>query len=158
MYKNLIYSSSKADIGSISKAEVRVGHNFPNGYLEFCQEYNGAKLKNAKISLSKGEVYEVRQFTPVHSLGISTVELWDDNLIAIAEDSGGNYFVFKKPELGSVYYWDHETEDLKHLCDSFLKFLKLIEEDDYSDLPSPENAKSWVNPAFLQKQKDLGNA
>lgn len=157
MFKELIYDSGKASEEDLIAVNRRIGSQLPTEYNEFCFIYNGAKLKDAKIEDPKGNEYEVRLFINVHNVGISNVEFWDQSLVAIAEDSGGNYFVFQKPTLDAVYYWDHETDDLCLVCKTFSKFLSSIEKDDHSDIPKPVNARGWINPKFFELQKKLGN-
>lgn len=157
MYEKLIYSSTKVEKDDIFCVENRIGSKLPNSYVRFCQTYNGAKLRDAQISIAEDNQYEVRSFTPVDTLGVSNVEFWDDNFVAFANDSGGNFFVFKKPDLDAVYFWDHETDNLEFLCSTFEEFLTLIKKWD-DEIEVPKNAEVWVNPAFLKKQRDLGNA
>lgn len=75
MYENLIYSSNKASIKDISKAENRIGYKLPDAYVSFCRVYNGAKLKHAKTSVPKDNQYEVRCFVPIETVGITSVPL-----------------------------------------------------------------------------------
>ncbi|KZL22456.1 SMI1 / KNR4 family protein [Pseudovibrio sp. Ad37] len=162
MYKQLIISTKKTTEALVSLAEEKNAVKFSGSFTSFCLENDGAKFTDAEIesgsSQAKQCCYGIREFIPIKKIGDLDVESWDPELIAFAEASGGNYFVFKRTDMTSVFFWDHETNLLELVSKSFGEFLDGITKADYSDLPEPENLKVWVNPVFLKKQKDLGNA
>lgn len=162
MYKNLIGEGGRATREAILMAEERISASFSRDFVNFCSEYDGAKLNNAEIkavSSKLGQIYYgVREFWPIEKIGTAKLESWDNDLVAFAEDSGGNFFVFHKSDMKTVYFLDHETNEKEVVTDNFNEFLTSIIEADYHDLPEAENAEVWVNPAFFKKQKDLGNA
>lgn len=156
MYEKLIYESGQADNTTIAMAEKRLGCKFDDSFIEFYKKYDGVKFKNAKILASDALEYDIRQFIEINALGINNVELWDNNLLAFAEDLGGNFFVFKKTDMNSIYFWDHETEDLLVINTNFGKFLDFIEGYKLSEVEVPDDAITWIDPNFLQELKYKG--
>ena len=162
MYKDLINKSESSTENLISLTEQRLAVSFPTAFREFCLTYNGAKFKDAEIKARSSKLgqtsYQLRDFWKIEKIGAVEIEHWDANLVIFAEDIGGNYFVFHKSDMDCVYFLDHETNDKELVSDSFEEFLSKIVKLSYDDIPKPQNASGWINPAFLKRQKDLGNA
>jgi hypothetical protein len=70
---------------------------------------------------------------------------------ALAEDSCGNYFTVT--ENGTVWFWDHETDDLVRLAGSVSEFVLHCEDAPPSLTDSNKVKSAWIDPAFA---KSLG--
>jgi len=69
---------------------------------------------------------------------------------AIAEDPCGNYFTTR--EDGTVWFWDHETDDLVSLASSVLEFVTHCIDPPPVEL-DPSRVKSvWINPEFAKSR------
>lgn len=162
MFTDLIYAAGKAQEISISFAEMRIASKFPASFAKFCFEYDGAKFRNAGVKAKSSKLgqsaYQVRQFWSVDKIGTVELEDWDTDLVAFAEDFGGNFFVFHKSDMNKVYFLDHETNDKEIVSESFNEFLSEIVETNNTSEPLAKNARGWVKSDFLKKQRDLGNA
>ncbi len=162
MYKELIDSAEKATEELILSAEERIGVKFSNSFKEFCLNYDGAKLSDAEILAKNSNTGQssnaIREFLGIKKMGTLEIEYWNDDHIAFAEDSFGNFFVFKKSRMDEVYFLDHETDQVDLVSNNFEEFLKNIIKADFSDLPDAKNSQVWIDPDFLKQQKDLGNA
>jgi hypothetical protein len=162
MDKRLIISSERSNEAAITATENRIQAEFPASFRGFCLERDACILRDAEVQNHFPEsiqsVVEVRRFISVDVIGDIDVEDWNADLIPFAEDSFGNLLVFKKPEMDAVYFWDHETDEVEIISESFEKFFNDIRQARHGDIPEPKNVKVWINPKFLQKQKDSGNA
>jgi len=72
----------------------------------------------------------------------------DPTLTVLAEDVGGNLFGTRQD--GSVWFWDHETDDLQTLADSIPEFV--IHCGPASEVTlKPGQVKSvWIDPKFAK--------
>lgn len=68
------------------------------------------------------------------------------DLRVLAEDSCGNRFAISKD--GAVHFWDHETDDLSRLAESFEEFARKCTAPTPVDLETAKRAKVWLDPAF----------
>lgn len=67
---------------------------------------------------------------------------------SLAEDVGGNCFTVS--EDGAVWFWDHERDDLLHLCNSVSEFVAQCIDPPPVEL-DPKRVKSvWIDPAFAK--------
>ena len=73
----------------------------------------------------------------------------------LACDDCGNEFLTN--EKCQVFFWDHETADIKKISESLLVFLDSLQERPKIELEEGEGIKSWIDPAFLKEQRTLGN-
>src|SRR6266436_1099280 len=72
-----------------------------------------------------------------------------------AEDDCGNEYL--RGHKGGIFFWDHETGDLLQIADSLTAFLAGLVPQPKVELQPGQVKKAWINPAFLEKQKRLGN-
>lgn len=162
MYEKLIVSFGSGSKEAIHVAESQIGSKFSSSFADFCLKYNGAKFNDAEIlarSSNQGQrSYGVREIWQIEKIGTFQLDPWDPELLAFGEDSSGNFFVFERTDMNAVYFLDHETDQKELVANSFDQFLYDIVDASQSDTAEPRNAKVWVNPAFLKKHKDSGNA
>ncbi|MGA2650151.1 MAG: hypothetical protein ABSF28_06500 [Terracidiphilus sp.] len=90
---------------------------------------------------------------PYGPMRIEPSQTWFQNLDGVkfpilAEDSCGNFFT--KDDAGSIFFWDHETDDLVLLAGSVQDFLAHCVDDLPIELPPHEVKSVWVNPAFAK--------
>ena len=71
------------------------------------------------------------------------------------EDDCGNEFL--KAQSGAVYFGDHETGDLRLIADSLPAFLSGLVPQPKVELQPGQVKRVWIDPAFLEEQKRLGN-
>lgn len=72
-----------------------------------------------------------------------------------AEDGCGNEFL--RAHSGAVYFWDHETSDVHQIAESLPAFLAALVQQPKVGLLPGQVKKAWIDPAFLEAQKQLGN-
>ena len=72
-----------------------------------------------------------------------------------AEDDCGNEFL--RACSGAVCFWDHETDDVRQIADSDAAFLTGLAAQPKVELQPGKVKKVWIDPAFLEEQKRLGN-
>lgn len=71
------------------------------------------------------------------------------------EDDCGNEYL--KARDGEVFFWDHETEDIRLLAESIPAFLSALRPQPEVKLKPAQVKKVWIDPAFLEQQRRLGN-
>lgn len=82
--------------------------------------------------------------------GVIPIELKNEKLHPFAEDESGNHFFSLG---GSIYFWDHETNQRILLADTEKQFVEACTAPKPVEL-SPRQVKSaWIDPAFA---KELG--
>jgi hypothetical protein len=69
----------------------------------------------------------------------------------LAKDSCGNFFTVVNN--GSVWFWDHETDDLVHLADSVEEFISGCTNPPEIEFDQSKVKSAWIDPAFA---KSLG--
>jgi len=72
-----------------------------------------------------------------------------------AEDDCGNEFL--RDQSGAVYFWDHETSDVCQIAESLAAFLAALVPHPKVELLPGQVKEAWIDPAFLEEQKRLGN-
>ena len=154
----MIETSSTTSKDIIASVENRIGARFPKSFVEFLSENDGAEFKDAEIqtkhSDASQDLYGIRQFLAVEEIGTLQIEYWDNQLIAIAEDSSGNFFVFQRSDMDAVYFWDHETGETTRVSKDFREFLNNIQKFDVSQVQVPDDATGWIDPDFLAELKN----
>lgn len=156
----IINSQSPLSEADLQAVEARLNILFPSDYRQFLLAYNGGvpepdafHFKNETgpytdscvdrfYAIYDGEYDNFeKQFLSCKADG-----LLPENMIAVADDPGGNMICLSVsgPDTNSVYFWDHEAIDeddksanLHLIADSFAEFLAGLQE-------TPE----YVVPAF----------
>ena len=92
---------------------------------------------------SSGEVYgTIRKLNGSAVPDSLPADLWT----ALAIDDCGNMFVMSKE--GHICLWDHETDDVTKLTDSFKEFCSHCSQPKEVDLKPGQVISKWVNPDF----------
>jgi hypothetical protein len=73
-----------------------------------------------------------------------------------AEDGCGN--LFTQTQIGSICFWDHETDDLTVIASSWEEFTSGCVEPKEVKLKPGQVKRVWIDPKFLEEQKRNGNA
>jgi cell wall assembly regulator SMI1 len=125
----------------IVNLEKHLGLTLPPAYRSFLLEHNGGEPTPASFTTQDGEHgSRVRFFYGIatskyYSLKTNT-KVFSDRLpagyIAIASDDAGNLVVLnsKPGSPGDVLFFDHETEDLAPIADTFDSFIEGLHESD----------------------------
>lgn len=71
------------------------------------------------------------------------------------EDDCGNEYLMAHE--GSVFFSDHETGDTRRVAESLPAFLSALGPAPEIKLKPGQVKKAWIDPAFLEQQKRLGN-
>ncbi len=71
------------------------------------------------------------------------------------EDDCGNEYL--RAHDGRVFFWDHETGDTRQVAESLPAFLSALGPQPEVKLKPGQVKKVWIDPAFLEQQKRLGN-
>jgi hypothetical protein len=66
-----------------------------------------------------------------------------------AEDECGNEFLLDGKR--RVFFWDHETNNLKHISDSVLNFLSTLSPTPEVNLKPGQAKHAWIDPEFKAK-------
>lgn len=106
--------------------EERLDIVLPEQYRDFLLRHNGGTPDPALFECAGGGGSSVRSFLGVHEGPHSNFEViflalkvtrkaLPDNVVAVAEDGGGNKVCLSLAgaDVGSVYFWDHERETKK---------------------------------------------
>ena len=119
------YVKPLLDPHAIEKFEQTHGIIFPDDLKEIMKKNNGgrpplkyydlASEKNKEfktlLSFNKSDIENIFKFYPLDSK--------DQTIIPFASDPAGNFFVLKN---NKIYLWNHESDSLSFLADSFSIF------------------------------------
>ena len=108
----------------IRRMERKIGLTFPAQYRFFLVRHNGGRPVEKYFKFTKGEALHVGKVLdlfgiddPVESCNIEwNYEVYRDRMpsgfLPIGCEDGGNIICMKcvQPELGAIYYWDHDDE------------------------------------------------
>jgi hypothetical protein len=119
-------------------------------------------LSTRRIFKRNTDCWEVRTLFPVERWDIET-ESWlknnhknKDDFYIIGEDSCGNFFIYYPKNY--IAFWDHEIDSETVLCNNLEFFLGSLHEPEPVKLKPDQVKKEWIDPDFLKKQKEKGNA
>ena len=71
------------------------------------------------------------------------------NYLAFADDSCGNAFAISPDS--RIWFWDHETDELTCLADSWDQFVAGCHEPELTELPPHEVKSVWIDPEFAKQ-------
>ena len=146
-HNSALLESHHLDESLLEYLQSRIGP-IPEAYLSFLRVSNGGLPDPELVFYRQGENDGpcLSKFTSIDcSKGRESIDLmieyWQlnftQNVISIAEDGGGNYFMLSLAEksYGHILYWDHEMNDgddpgahMEWLADDFSDFLRGLEE------------------------------
>jgi SMI1-KNR4 cell-wall len=150
---------------SVEKVERAVGYNLPPMFLaSFARVHGGVPESNMFAVGSDGQDAGVDEFLAFDSIP-DEFELGGfrelGGYVPIAVASGGNYVCAKvtEPNLGGIYFWDHEiaspSECLWLIAESLDMFLDVLRPfDPKSVVLRPDQViKAWIDPELLKTTK-----
>ncbi|GEA29393.1 SMI1/KNR4 family protein [Clostridium diolis] len=123
-----------------SKYKFSIPENIKKHYLR----YNGGHLKKSMYTTSEGDEFVVSWFIPIKSdkksseldailADLRVDKIIPDWLIPFADEAGGDFYCYslRKNELGAIYYWSHEFDDVVYITKSLEEFLNNMVEFSY---------------------------
>jgi hypothetical protein len=126
----------------LEKFEEKIGYKLTGSYLNYLKEYNGGKPKSNRLILEFVNPSETLDFSVQFFYGLTSEEVTDlshtydvfsdrlpSYLIPVAMIEGGNLLCMNLTEekYGSIIYYDHETECLFPVSQSFDEFLEILQ-------------------------------
>lgn len=116
------------DTAIISEIEKTYSINLPDDYkqsLEFC---NGGKPLKDKFDIIDRKECVVDYMTDVNDSSETKHMISKHNIFPIASDPFGNSigYLIKTNKLTKIVFWNHESNDITFIADSFNKFLSLL--------------------------------
>lgn len=146
----------------IARTEKVLGCALPAGYLAFLAKYNGGEPETNVFQIpGVGNESGVNEFIDLVSLP-KEIEFGGfeetKGVIPIAFAEGGNYIclAISEPDLGTVFFWDHEVANgrngLVKLASSVQEFVGLLKPFDPTQIKlKPGQVKSaWIDPSLLE--------
>ncbi|MEW4486677.1 SMI1/KNR4 family protein [Thalassoglobus sp. JC818] len=150
---NIRINSSKApSIQSIEAVEIYFATELPDSYRKFIMQHDGARPETCVFRADNGEIATgVNQFIPIKDvLGErSNVASILSRSFPIADDGCGNY-VTMDIDSSRVDFWDHESNLIKTVAETFTDFLNGLVPFKVKLHPG-QVKRVWIDPAFLEE-------
>jgi hypothetical protein len=121
----------------IQKLEVSLGFSLPQSYREFLKNHSH-ELRQIKEVLpfravlwtsSKEIIKEnklVRKYASDMTIG-ENEDPWPETYIVVGTNGGGDYwFIHKNDPKTGLWFWDHETQEVKKVDTTFDKYLSKL--------------------------------
>ncbi|MCY6354522.1 SMI1/KNR4 family protein [Clostridium sp. ZS2-4] len=146
MYTNNKILESKKPISEedIKYVENKYKFFMPKDIRKHYLQYNGGYPEKSMYTTDNGDEFVVTWFIPIKSdkksselyavLGVLREEkVIPDWLIPFADEAGGDFYCYslRKNELGAIYYWSHEFNDVVYITKSLEEFLNNMVEFSY---------------------------
>lgn len=146
MYTNNKILESKKPIleEDIKYVENKYKFSMPEDIKKHYLKYNGGYPEKSMYTTNRGDEFVVNWFIPIKSdkksseldavLGVLREEkVIPDWLIPFADEAGGDFYCYslKKNELGAIYYWSHEFDNIEYITKSLEEFLNNMVEFSY---------------------------
>lgn len=151
-----IFKNDNCEIECVKN--LRIYSSLPDDYIIFLNKYNGGDTPKTTFRLNKisSDIRFFYGFTPDEKykditllfLNSDMINLIDDGYFPIAEDSFGNYILLGLTSKTGVYFFDHETQKITKLADSFSLFVKAITSKKFQ----PKSIEERIS-----KMKDVGS-
>lgn len=140
----------------LNDVEKRLRLRLPDDYRRFLLESNGC-VPESNIFYIEGENNSgVREFFSIDQ-AIDEKTAMEDRIpppaLPIADDECGNLICLKYSNAGwCVVFWDHETEQVFELAESFDGFLQCLRPFGIDDigLKPAQVIDAWIDPDFLK--------
>lgn len=130
------YIKPLKSVSLIEEYERNTGFFFPHSFRRFTKKNNGGRPERCLVRIDNNE-YCVKTFLSFNRTDRETVwnhTEWQNNLyngkyIPFANDNFGNLFCFSSnsDESDTIIFWNHETNTVIHIADSFDEFLNMLE-------------------------------
>ena len=126
--------ASEIDAGRLEQFKTQCNSELPAEFIDWLKISNGRLPENIYYLISRKighvkihHVYGLNQGGDYNQIDKANSYLkgnLNPDLIAFADDEGGNQFVVSlvKRTFGKIYYWDHETEKIIKIAKSILNF------------------------------------
>ncbi|AQS07224.1 SMI1/KNR4 family protein [Clostridium beijerinckii] len=146
MYNNNKILDTEKSISEedIKYVESKYKFSMPEDIKKHHLKYNGGHLKKSMYTTNRGDEFVVSWFIPIKSdkksseLDAVLADLRGDKiipdwLIPFADEAGGDFYCYslRKNELGAIYYWSHEFDDVVYITKSLEEFLNNMVEFSY---------------------------
>lgn len=146
MYTNNKILKSEKNISEEDIRAVENKYNFsmPEDIKKHYFKYNGGRPEKSMYTTNSGDEFVVSWFIPIKSdeksseLDAVLADLRGDKiipdwLIPFADEAGGDFYCYslRKNELGAIYYWSHEFDDVVYITKSLEEFLNNMVEFSY---------------------------
>lgn len=128
----------------IKYIENKYKFSMPEDIKKHYLKYNGGHLQKSMYTTGNGDEFVVSWFIPIKgdrkSLDLDAVltdlrgdRIIPDWLIPFADEAGGDFYCYslRKNELGAIYYWAHEFDNVAYITKSLEVFLNNMEEFSY---------------------------
>lgn len=140
IYKNLImewkFKKNGLDNSEINLIEHKLSVKLPIDFVQLIKQYNGARpsLTSFDLENEKEKVFDsLIDFSSNSKNNVIEVYKWlkDSGVkksIPFGEDGFGNYicFEYQNSERPNVVFFNHETNEVKHIADSFNEFIEML--------------------------------
>lgn len=127
--KNWKYVKTLNNPNAVEEFEKNHGVFFPKDLKEIIKRYNGGRPELKLYDTATEKNKEFKTLLSFNEADIENIHKYCDvdtankMMIPFASDSAGNLFVLKT---GKIYFWDHETDTLNFIADTFTDFLNTL--------------------------------
>jgi cell wall assembly regulator SMI1 len=151
-----IGSTDAAEEADIRFIEQAVGLFLPNELKQFFRKHDGVEPEDNTFDIESSNDSGVNRFIPARQILSEHKKVGlSPTTIPIAWAEGGN-LVLMDVRLGSVLFWDHETDDETKLANSLAEFLEALQPFNIDDIElKPGQVKRvWVDPKLLEELEE----
>ena len=155
----------------VAAFESRLGAALPSEYREFLLECNGGRpVDDLCVETPAAEALGGIVVDHFYSLGKGEDDVYDldwnrrmegppSAFLPIADDPAGNLLALALvgADAGSVYFWDHETDELTRVATSFSALLDELTAC-ADELPPHQVLSVQVDPDFWRELQERGEA
>ncbi|MBN2248971.1 MAG: SMI1/KNR4 family protein [Campylobacterales bacterium] len=146
--KNKIIQSNPygpINLKNLESFEKQLKIRLPQEYREFLVKHNGGKLEKNMLTINESEggtsIHHIYALVdnPLYASMEEKYKIFNTNefnfgneYLAIMDDSFGNQILLKlqEPNLGAIYFWDHESNDnFIKISNNFYEFIDSLEEE-----------------------------
>ncbi|CDR35173.1 SMI1/KNR4 family protein [Criblamydia sequanensis] len=137
----------------IQKAETALEFQFPKDYRDFLLQVGPQaiyRIDSEKLDEEDFDEVDCLCYMTDLLLLDQVIEYHDtisDELIPFAGDGNGNKLCFSK-ELQGIFFWDHETDEVIFIKDSFKEVVQKVLEFPTTPLPCEEDPEEFASDDF----------
>ena len=127
--RNWKYVKPLNNPNAVEEFEKAHGVIFPKDLKEIIKRYNGGRPELKLYDTATEKNKEFKTLLSFNEADIENIYKYCDidsstkKIIPFASDSAGNLFVLKD---GEIYFWNHETDTVNFIADSFTDFLNSL--------------------------------
>jgi hypothetical protein len=141
---------------SIRELERRLGFQISQQFRAFVSKNDGARPENNRFDICGYNIGGVNEFVKIAEI-LETKQFMRElprTAYPVALSEFGNYVVIDEGRDGSIYFWDHESQDpIVKIADDFNSFLSMLEPYDMDSVKVDPDDILYVSPdteAFRQ--------